>query len=93
VLRIDRVARASKRDRTFHSGEHKAHGVNVQVIADPAGRLVQRSHPRYPVPATKPARPPNMASTGPWPTRTSPRWPTPPTQAPQPPKPPQCHPD
>jgi hypothetical protein len=27
-------------DRAFYSGKHKAHGLNVQVIADPAGRLV-----------------------------------------------------
>ena len=40
LLRIDRVGMASGRDRAFYSGKHKAHGVNVQVIADPAGRLV-----------------------------------------------------
>lgn len=40
VLRIDRVGMASGRDRPYYSGKHKAHGVNVQVIADPAGRLV-----------------------------------------------------
>jgi hypothetical protein len=34
---------ASGRDRPFYSGEHKRHGVNVQVIADPAGRLVWAS--------------------------------------------------
>lgn len=28
------------RDRPFYSGKHKCHGLNVQVIADPAGRLV-----------------------------------------------------
>ena len=43
LLRIDRVAMASKRDRTYYSGKHKAHGVNVQVIADPAGRLIWAS--------------------------------------------------
>ncbi len=31
---------ASGRDRAFYSGKHKCHGVNVQVIADPAGRPV-----------------------------------------------------
>ena len=31
---------ASGYDRAFYSGKHKCHGVNVQVIADPAGRLV-----------------------------------------------------
>ena len=40
LLRIDRVGMASGRDRAFYSGKHKAHGVNVQVIADPVGRLV-----------------------------------------------------
>ena len=40
LLRIDRVAMASGRDRAFYSGKHKCHGVNVQVIADPAGRPV-----------------------------------------------------
>lgn len=43
LLRIDRVAMASKGDRAFYSGKHKAHGVNVQVIADPAGRLIWAS--------------------------------------------------
>lgn len=45
LIRIDRVAMASKRDRPFFSGKHKAHGVNVQVIADPAGRLIWASPP------------------------------------------------
>jgi hypothetical protein len=40
LLRIDRVGMAGGRDRPYYSGKHKAHGVNVQVIADPAGRLV-----------------------------------------------------
>jgi hypothetical protein len=43
LLRIDRVAMASGRDRAYYSGKHKAHGVNVQVIADPAGRLIWAS--------------------------------------------------
>ena len=34
LLRIDRVMMASGRDRPFYSGKWKAHGVNVQVIAD-----------------------------------------------------------
>ena len=34
---------ASGRDRPFYSGKHKCHGVNVQVIADPAGRLIWAS--------------------------------------------------
>jgi hypothetical protein len=40
LLRIDRVGMASGHDRAFYSGKHKCHGLNVQVIADPAGRLV-----------------------------------------------------
>ena len=43
LLRIDRVAMASGRDRAYYSGKAKAHGVNVQVIADPAGRLIWAS--------------------------------------------------
>jgi hypothetical protein len=43
LLRIDRVGMGSGRDRPYYSGKHKAHGVNVQVIADPAGRLVWAS--------------------------------------------------
>jgi hypothetical protein len=43
LLRIDRVGMASGRDRPYYSGKHKCHGVNVQVIADPAGRLVWAS--------------------------------------------------
>ena len=38
--RTDRVGMAGGRDRPYYSGRHKAHGVNVQVINDPAGRLV-----------------------------------------------------
>jgi len=40
LLRIDRVGMTNGYDRAFYSGKHKCHGVNVQVIADPAGRLV-----------------------------------------------------
>ncbi len=40
LLRIDRVGMGSGYDRAFYSGKHKCHGLNVQVIADPAGRLV-----------------------------------------------------
>ena len=40
LLRIDRVAMACGADRAYYSGKHKCHGVNVQVIADPAGRLI-----------------------------------------------------
>lgn len=45
VLRIDRVGMASGYDRAFYSGKYKAHGLNVQVIADPIGRLVWISPP------------------------------------------------
>ena len=40
LLRIGRVAMASGGDRPYYSGKQKAHGVNVQVVADPAGRLI-----------------------------------------------------
>ncbi len=40
LLPIDRVGMASGRDRAFFSGKHKRHGLNVQVLADPVGRLV-----------------------------------------------------
>ena len=43
LLRIDRVGMTAGHDRAYYSGKHKAHGVNVQVIADPAGRLVWAS--------------------------------------------------
>ncbi|MDQ0605468.1 hypothetical protein QF037_009813 [Streptomyces canus] len=36
LLPIDRIAA----DRPFYSGKHKKHGMNVQVIADPKGRLL-----------------------------------------------------
>ena len=40
LLRIDRVGMTGGRDRPFYSGKHKCHGLNVQVMADPAGRLI-----------------------------------------------------
>jgi hypothetical protein len=43
LQRIDRVGMAGGRDRPFYSGKHKCHGLNVQVIADPAGRLIWAS--------------------------------------------------
>jgi hypothetical protein len=43
LLSIDRVGMASGYDRAFFSGKHKRHGMNVQVLADPAGRLVWAS--------------------------------------------------
>ncbi|MEV5099704.1 IS5 family transposase [Streptomyces rochei] len=39
LLPIDRIAV----DRPFYSGKHKKHGLNVQVIADPFGRLLWAS--------------------------------------------------
>lgn len=39
LLPIDRIAA----DRPFCSGKHKKHGMNVQVIADPQGRLIWAS--------------------------------------------------
>ncbi len=43
LVPIDRVGMASGRDRAFYSGKHHRHGVNVQILADPAGRLVWAS--------------------------------------------------
>ncbi|MCX4767390.1 IS5 family transposase [Streptomyces sp. NBC_01275] len=39
LLPIDRIAAA----RPYYSGKHKKHGMNVQVIADPFGRLLWAS--------------------------------------------------
>lgn len=39
VLPIDRIAA----DQPYYSGKKKHHGVNVQVLADPAGRLIWAS--------------------------------------------------
>jgi len=39
LLPMDRIAA----DRPFYSGKHKKHGMNVQVIADPFGRLLWAS--------------------------------------------------
>jgi hypothetical protein len=36
LLSIDRIAA----DRPYYSGKHKRHGMNVQVLADPLGRLI-----------------------------------------------------
>lgn len=35
LLPIDRI----DADRPFYSGKHKEHGMNVQILADPSGRL------------------------------------------------------
>ncbi|MEU4540049.1 transposase family protein [Streptosporangium sp. NPDC023825] len=39
LIPIDRLAD----ERPYYSGKHKRHGINVQVLADPAGRLVWAS--------------------------------------------------
>jgi hypothetical protein len=39
LIPIDRVAD----ERPYYSGKHKCHGMNVQILADPAGRLVWAS--------------------------------------------------
>lgn len=39
LIPIDRVAD----QKPYYSGKHRRHGVNVQVIADPAGRLIWAS--------------------------------------------------
>lgn len=39
LIPIDRVAD----QKPYYSGKHKRHGMNVQVVADPAGRLVWAS--------------------------------------------------
>jgi hypothetical protein len=39
LIPIDRVAD----QKPYYSGKHKRHGVNVQIIADAAGRLVWAS--------------------------------------------------
>ncbi len=39
VLPIDRIAA----DQPYYSGKKKHHGINVQVLADPAGRLLWAS--------------------------------------------------
>lgn len=36
LLPIDRIAA----DTPYHSGKHKRHGMNVQVLTDPFGRLL-----------------------------------------------------
>jgi hypothetical protein len=48
LIPIDRVTD----QKPHYSGKHKRHGVNVQVIADPAGRLIWAS-PSLPCPARR----------------------------------------
>jgi hypothetical protein len=54
LIPVDRVAA----DRPFYSGKHKKHGMNVQVLTDPSGRLLWAS-PALPgtVKTTIPATP------------------------------------
>jgi hypothetical protein len=61
LIRIDRVSAASRRDGPYYSGKAHAHGMNVQVLADPAGRLIWAS-PRYRAPPTTSAPPASAAS-------------------------------
>ena len=76
LLRIDRVGICGGRDRPFSSGKHKCHGVNVQVIADPAGRLIW-AHPRFRALVMTWARPASTVFPRPWPRPGCRRWPTP----------------
>jgi hypothetical protein len=43
LIAIDRVGMRAKADRPYYSGKHQRHGVNVQVLTDPAGRLIWAS--------------------------------------------------
>src|SRR5918993_1409305 len=43
LIPIDRVGMRAKTDRPYYSGKHKRHGLNVQVLTDPAGRLIWAS--------------------------------------------------
>ena len=65
LLRIDRVAMGSGRDRPYYSGKRKCHGLNVQVIVDPAGRPVCGFTPPCPAPATTWVRPVSTGSSTP----------------------------
>src|SRR3954451_15993707 len=56
LLRIDRVGMTAKQDRPYYSGKCKCHGLNVQVLADPGGRLIWVS-PTLPAPGTNRRRP------------------------------------
>ena len=43
LINIDRVGMRAKTDRPYYSGKHKRQGLNVQVLTDPAGRLIWAS--------------------------------------------------
>ncbi len=62
LLPIDRIAA----DLPYYSGKHKKHGMNVQVIADPFGRLHWAS-PALQGPSTTSVQPANTASSSPRP--------------------------
>lgn len=51
LLPTDRTAA----DRPFYSGKHKKHGMNVQILTDPAGRLRTRATEEPEVPSVSPA--------------------------------------
>lgn len=74
LLPIDRITA----DRPFYSGNHKRHGMNVQVLADPHGRLLWPS----PAPSMTSGRPPPTASSTHLPTRACPAGRTRATRAP-----------
>lgn len=57
LLRIDRIGMTGGRDRPYYSGKHKCHGLNVQVIADPVGRLIWMSPALPGCSAAKSSRP------------------------------------
>ena len=87
LVRIDRVGMGAGRDRPYYSGKHKCHGMNVQVLADPAGRLIWAS-PALPGArhdmgaATTWVRPANTASLRPSTMPACMWWPTLATRAP-----------
>lgn len=64
LVSIDRVGMGTGRDRLYCSGKHTRHGSIVQVLADPAGRLIWASE-RCPAPGTTWGRPASTASSTP----------------------------
>ena len=67
LIRIERVGMRTKADRPYYSGKHKRHGLKVQVLTDPAGRLLWASPA---LPGSVESRPPARA--GPRPHRLPP---------------------
>ena len=80
LLRIDRVGMTGGRDRPYYSGKHECHGLDVQVIADPAGQLIWISL-CFPGLATTWVPPASTESSTPSTRRACRRWPTPPAKA------------